>query len=131
GRGENVDAAMMRRWECLDQRLEELRAFTQLVAGAQGNLVDSGDKAVFALEPIATCANVVALRAPGQPPEDKRTQIDALNKQLADAKAQLIAGRFLAALVATSKVVDAANAIGWQPIVAAALFTRGSALLAT
>src|SRR5262249_60210825 len=99
--------------------------------GQRGTRGETGHRGGCGLEPIATCANVVALRAPGQPPEDKRTQIDALTKQLADAKAQLIAGRFLAALVATSKVVDAANAIGWQPIVAAALFTRGSALLAT
>jgi tetratricopeptide (TPR) repeat protein len=130
-RGEQSEEVMTLRGECLDQRLEELRAFTQLVATAQGTLVDQGDKAVFALEPVAKCANVAALREPGAPPADKRAEVLAVQKQLADAKAQLIASRYLVALDSAAKTLAGAKAIGWQPLAAEALFVRGGTLLAT
>ena len=119
------EAVMTLRSECLDQRREELRTFTQLVVGAQGNLVEKGDKAVFELEPIAKCANVTALREPGAPPPEKRAQIEQLQTQVATAKAELIAGRYPAALAAASTAVERATSLGWQPLIADALIARG------
>jgi eukaryotic-like serine/threonine-protein kinase len=129
--GEQTEDVMTLREECLGQRLEEMRAFTHLVAGAEGNLVDLGDKAVFGLDPIASCANVAALRAPGLPPPERHAAIAEVEKEVAAAKAELIAGRFLPALTASAKAQRDAEAVGWAPLAAEAQMARGGALLAT
>jgi tetratricopeptide (TPR) repeat protein len=129
-RGEQTEEVLSLREACLDQRLEELRAFTALVAQGDGGLVDKGDKAVFALEPLAGCANIAALRAPGLPPPEIRAKALEQQKKLADAKAQMIAGNYLAALTAAKRATDGALALHWEPIAAEALQVRGASLLA-
>ena len=129
-RGEQTEEVLSLREACLDQRLEELHSFTRLIAAGDPGLVDKGDKAVFALEPLAPCSNVAALRAPGLPPVELRAKALEQEKKLADAKAQMIAGNYLAALTAAKIASDGALALHWDPIAAEALQVRGASLLA-
>ncbi len=130
-RGEQSEDVMSLRDECLSLRLDELRAMVPLLETAEGSVVDKGDKVVQELEPVAKCNNVIALREPNRPPPELRPQILALEQKLAAAKAQVIAGRYLPALVATKTTGDEAAKLGFEPIVADALLARGAALTAT
>ena len=127
-RGEQTEEVLSLRQACLDQRLAELRALAQLLASADADLVQKGDKVVAGLEPINRCANVAALRAPGRPPTEPHDKVQALLEQLAQAKATLLAGHFLPSLVAAKKAADLADEIHYSPYKAEALVVRGASL---
>jgi len=130
-RGEQTEDVMTLRQDCLDQRLAELYAVTQLLASAEGIVVDKGDKVVWELEPVTRCSNVAALREPRRPPPELRDKIVALETKLADAKAQLIAGRYLPAMVATQAAAAESEKLGYDTIAAEAYMARAGALIAT
>ncbi|MDB4957631.1 MAG: hypothetical protein JWO36_5200 [Myxococcales bacterium] len=127
-RRDQTEEVMSLRQECLDQRLEELHALTNLLATAEGALVDKGDRVVAELEPINRCSNVAALRLPGRPPPGSLPKLEQVRKTLADAKAQLIAGRYFPALTAAKTSVDAAKQLGYDPVAAEAMLIEGVAL---
>jgi tetratricopeptide (TPR) repeat protein len=129
-RGEQTEEVLLLRGDCLDERLEEVRALGGILAEADAGLVEKGDKIVEGLEAIADCANVAMLRSPGVPPADIRDRIIELDKKFAIAKAQLIAGNYLPALTLAQQTADGALAIHWEPIAAEAYGLRGAALLA-
>jgi tetratricopeptide (TPR) repeat protein len=128
-RGEQTEEVLTLREQCYDERLGEVRGLVTLFADADASMVEKGDKIVFGLEPIARCANIALLRAPGLPPPEHRAQVAELSLQLVQAKAEMIAGRHLKAAVLAQKIIEAANKIGWEPIVAEALSLRGTTLL--
>src|SRR5205823_6619986 len=76
---DQTEADMTLRTDCLDARLAELHALTELFAHADAALVNAADKAAHGLDAIAVCSNLATLRAPNALPADKRGQIDALN----------------------------------------------------
>ncbi len=130
-RGEQTEDVLSLRETCLDQRLDEVQFLTKLLANADAGLVEKGDKVVFELEPIAGCSNVNALRAPGAIPPAIRPQVDVLLRKLAEAKADVIAGRYLPSLVAVQQILDGAKQLNWDPLVADALSLRAATLLTT
>jgi tetratricopeptide (TPR) repeat protein len=129
-RGEQTEEVMSLREACLDQRLLDLRALTKLLATADAGLVEKGDKAVFALESLAGCANVAALRSPGLPPFELRPQILAIEVKLSEARAHLIAGHVLPALTLSQEAATSASELHWEPLAAEATFLHGAGLLA-
>jgi tetratricopeptide (TPR) repeat protein len=129
-RGEQTEEVLSLRGACLDQRLEEVRALGKLLADADAGMVEKGDKLAYALDPLESCANVALLRAPGLPPPELKDKINEIEKRVAEAKAELIAGNYLPALTKVKQVVDDAAALHWEPVVADALAIRGAALLA-
>jgi serine/threonine protein kinase/Tfp pilus assembly protein PilF len=130
-RGEQTEEVLSLRETCLDQRIDEVHFLAKLLANADGPLVEKGDKVVFELEPIASCSNVNALRAPGAIPPSIRPQVDVLLSKLAEAKAELIAGHYLPSLVAVQQILDGAKRLNWDPLVADALSLRAATLLTT
>jgi tetratricopeptide (TPR) repeat protein len=128
-RGEQSEAALTVRQACYDQELEELRALTALMSSGATGVVEKGDKIVGELQPIAVCSRVEALLAPGEPKPEQREQAKVLLAQLAEAKADLIAGQYLPSLVTSQKLVDIAKKLDYQPLLAEALMVRGAALL--
>src|SRR5439155_10710121 len=100
-----------------------------LLKEADGGMVEKGDKVVFGLAPLAECANVAVLRAPGMPPPELRAEIADNAKQVAAARAQLLAGRYLPGAIAAQKCVDRARKIGYEPQLAEALIVHGSTML--
>lgn len=65
------------------------------------------------------------------PPVEVRPRLAALDKQIAEARAQVIAGKYLPALVAAQKAVDGAKQLGWEPAMSEALLGQAAALVAT
>ena len=128
--GEQTEDVMSLRTACFDQRLEEVRALSKLLVDADAGIVQKGDAVVFGLDALADCANVAVLRAPGMPPPEIKDKVASLAKRTAEARAQLVAGNYLPALVATKTVTDEAVALHWDPIAADALQIRAAALLA-
>ena len=127
--GEQSEQVMSVREVCFEQRLDELRALTSLLASADARIVEKGDQIAFGLEPIRRCANIEVLLEPGEPPPELREQARALSKKIAEAKANMLAGQYLPAMVSAQSVVDQATKLGYQPLIAQALVIRGSALL--
>jgi tetratricopeptide (TPR) repeat protein len=128
-RGEQTEEVLTLRQACLDQQLEEVRVLVGLLAQADASMVEKGDKIVFGLEPLAQCANVTALRAPGLPAPEIRDAVSALSKKVAEAKANLVAGKVMAGLVAAQACIDGAKKIGYEPLIAEARIVHGAGLL--
>ena len=128
-RGEQTEEVLTLREACLDHHLDEVRALTGLLVQADAAMVEKGDKLVLDLEPLSECANVTALRAPGLPPPELRAKIAELEKQLAAAKADSLAGHYLASLTKAQGVIESVKALNYPPTLAEALVVHGAALL--
>ena len=128
-RGEQTEEVLTLREACLDHHLDEVRALTALLVQADAAMVEKGDKLVLDLDPLSECANVTALRAPGLPPPELRVQIATLEKQLAAAKADSLAGHYLASLTKAQGVIDRVKPLNYPPTLAEALVVHGAALL--
>ena len=126
-RGVQSEASLDRRMQCLDRRLAEVRALTDVFVGDDGgDALERSVSAVERLSPIAPCADVRALEAAVPPPEDARTRerVEGLRVRLAEARAARDAG------VATGgpgagEVVRAAREIGYPPLLGEALRELG------
>jgi eukaryotic-like serine/threonine-protein kinase len=130
-RRDQTEEVLSLRQGCLDQRLLELRALTGVLAESDPRIVDSAEKIGGQLEPLAQCSNVAMLRAPGLPSPEQRVKLPTIVKHLADARANLITGRYLPTLVSAQKALDAAREINYESAAAEALILRGAALITT
>jgi tetratricopeptide (TPR) repeat protein len=132
-RHEQSEQVQMLRQSCLDQQLEEVRVLTDQLKTPSDALVERADKVVLdtsggGLPPISQCANVIALALPDRPSEADRAKYDELQKQIAFARGQAIAGMVLPALTSASKVEAGAKLIHSEGLEADALLVRGGAL---
>ena len=126
--GEQTEEVLSLRQACLDQRLAELGALTDLLRKADADLVARGDKVVFGLEPVSRCADVAALRAPGRPPTEPRATLEELSRQLAASKAALLAGRPTPSIEAARRAAALADEVKYPPLRAEARLVEGAAL---
>ena len=129
-RRDQTEEVLSLRQACLDQRLDELRALTRLLGESAANVVDKAEKIASELQPLAACSNVAVLRGPGTPAPELKPKLVPINKQLAEATANMIAGRYLPGLVAAQKAADQAGEVGYDPLLAEALVLRATALIA-
>ncbi|MFT3764448.1 MAG: tetratricopeptide repeat-containing protein kinase family protein [Minicystis sp.] len=128
-RGEQSDALLDLRMSCLERRRVELRALVD-VLGEPGRpaVVDRSIQAVHGLEPLDGCADAGRLRAPIEPPRDAAAaaKVAALRDRLAAGKADYLAGLYDRGLATAGVIAAEAHASGYGPIIAEALFRRGS-----
>ncbi len=115
------------RMSCLNERLNGMRALTQVFATANDGTVENAASAVDALGTLDRCSNVALLRAVIQPPEDRKTRalVDDLRVQLADLKAQFDAGQWKQALRIAPPLIAAVRSSGYKPLEAEALALLG------
>jgi len=125
-RGDQTEEMMSLRQECLDRRLEGVRALVHLLGEPDEHLVEKGDKVVWELEPLAACSNTVALRSPERPPVEQRDKVREVNGLMLDARVRVIAGHTVQALVSSQKAIDMAKQIGHAPTLAEAMLVRGT-----
>ena len=106
------------RMACLDRRLSAASAMTQLFARADGDVVLRAAPAVLALEPVAGCADVDALRAAQPPPRDpaRRAWVAGIDRRLDEATALFAAGKPKAAHAVASQLAIEARAAGHLPV---------------
>jgi tetratricopeptide (TPR) repeat protein len=115
------------RMQCLSDRRQELRAVAGLFTRADGQVVERAAQVMSGLGRIEDCANTVALKTPVRPPADPatRARLDAVRRQLADARALEGAGKYSAGLPLAQAAAAEAHAIEYRPLEAEALFRRG------
>jgi serine/threonine protein kinase/Tfp pilus assembly protein PilF len=107
---------------CLERRRSETAALAELLARADGEIVDKGVSAALSLPPIAACADRSALLARVKPPEDPAVASEVLRLRglLDQAKAAQDAGKFKDGLAIVGPVVEAADMTGHRPVIAEA-----------
>ncbi|HVV15651.1 MAG TPA: protein kinase [Polyangia bacterium] len=130
-RGEQSAEVLDLRMTCLQERLDGLRALTDVFSDANGAVVENAVKAANNLGGLTRCENVPLLRSEVPPPEDPAilSRVAELNGHLAQLEALLETGRWQDGLARAPALVTAAKAVGYQPLVAETLAVMGTLYL--
>ncbi|MDC0669264.1 serine/threonine-protein kinase [Nannocystis radixulma] len=116
------------RW-CLDERRTELATLVAELSRASATSAQNAVQAVASLSRIEQCRDVHRLeRLPPLPPD--RQGVRRILEELLRADALQAAGDYAQGLEAARAGVDAAEAFGWPPLVAAARLRHGRLLAA-
>ncbi len=132
-RGEQSEAMLDLRMECLGRRLDEFGALSELLADADAELTRTGVAATAKLVPVSVCADTDLLKAPVPVPDDPdvRERIRDLRASLARVKVHEDAGRYARGLALAKVAVQRARVVGHAPVLAEALLREGRLALAT
>ncbi len=136
--GEQSDSMLDRRMRCLDRRLDELRATTELLSSADRKLVPGAIKMVRSLPSLDRCSDTVALLDAIPMPQDPalRQKLFDLEGKLVEASALQRAGRpndakpLVDAYLAEARELDFKPALG-RALLLAADVTRDAGDAAT
>ncbi|HEX4959697.1 MAG TPA: serine/threonine-protein kinase [Thermoanaerobaculia bacterium] len=114
------------RMQCLDRRLRDVRALTDLFAAGGAGLVEKAVQASHGLPGLDECADATALTAPLRPPTAPaaRRALDAVETQVAKARTLWTTGRYGEGLPVAAAAVEAASKLGYPPAEAEALRVR-------
>jgi tetratricopeptide (TPR) repeat protein len=126
-RGEQSEEVLDLRMACLQERLTNVRALSDVLLSADGSVVENAATAAGALPAVDRCADVPLLRAVVKPPEDpaRRARVEALREELARMDALANAGQCRAAEPKATQLIDAARATGYKPLLADTLLAAG------
>jgi eukaryotic-like serine/threonine-protein kinase len=126
-RGEQSEALLDRRMECLNRRLGDVTAVTALFIAADAQVVEKSRSLVDGLAPVAGCGDAASLEAAVDPPHPGQlASVTTIRTALANAKALAAAGKLKEAMEAARPTADAARAVGYRPVEAEALFRIGT-----
>ncbi|HEX9100936.1 MAG TPA: serine/threonine-protein kinase [Polyangia bacterium] len=106
------------RMECLQRRLDDVRAQVELFSAADDEVVTRAPEMARSLPALSACADAETLRAPVRPPADAamRKRVDGARKSLATIHALWQGGRYAAADRQLAPVVAEAHAVGYRPL---------------
>jgi hypothetical protein len=126
-RGEQSEEVMELRIECLDRRLEEVRALVDVLAHPDEQVAQRAPQAVASLPGLDECKNADALRQVVPPPATPQAhqRVVALRSRLAEADALRNAGRYAPALKLAESVAGDARQLGYAPVLTEALILGG------
>ncbi|MDB4969239.1 MAG: serine/threonine kinase family protein, partial [Myxococcales bacterium] len=126
-RGTQSADLMDLRMECLQQRLDDVRAQVDLFAAADDEVISRAAEMTRKLPPLTGCADAEALRAPVRPPANAgaRKRVDALRKELATVRALWDGGRYAEAEKRVQPALAGARDLGYRPLEAEALLMHG------
>jgi eukaryotic-like serine/threonine-protein kinase len=122
-RGVQSSAVLDLRVECLDRKLEEMKAIVDVFAGKLDKpTMDRALGAAERLSPVSACADVANLRAVVPLPEDRatRSKLRDLHRRLDRARALYGAGKFEQGRELAASLKRDADALGYDPIAAEA-----------
>ncbi|HLK93169.1 MAG TPA: serine/threonine-protein kinase [Polyangia bacterium] len=127
-RGEQSAEVLDLRMACLRGRLDGVKALTQILAHADGPVVDHAVEAAGALRPLEPCADARLLRAVLPPPEDPaaREAVARIRAGIAGARALHDAGDEAGARAALETLVADAQRVGYAPALAEAQLLLGN-----
>jgi tetratricopeptide (TPR) repeat protein len=122
-RGEQSAEILDLRMGCLDERLGGARALVDVLAHADGTVVDNAVSATGALPALDRCADVGLLRAVVRAPDDEasRRRIGEVRAELARLVAVLDAGRCREAETLADGLIPRAREAGYAPLLAQTL----------
>jgi serine/threonine protein kinase/tetratricopeptide (TPR) repeat protein len=131
-RGHQSGETLDRRMLCLQDRKAHL-AEAVAVLGETAQSPASGVTVARGLPPIAHCADIEALTAQVPPPDDPRVarRVDALRERMRRSEALEHAGRYAEGRTIIEEVLDEAEPLGYQPLLAEALLAYGRLILNT
>ncbi len=114
--------------DCLNERLTDLRALTDVFAVADGKVVENAVASAGSLGGVERCRDVSLLRAVIKPPADEstRARVEALRSQLAHVKAIWQAGRCAQAQPVAKDLLGQVRALDYRPLLAETLLALGS-----
>ncbi len=126
--GKHSDRIFDLRTTCLDQRYTEFGALIEILATADGNVVDNTVDAVHGLSRISTCRDLDSLTQAIPPPEDPDTAkaVNEARRGLARAQVMENAGRFGEGLELLDTIAASADSLGYEPLLAELAVRRGS-----
>jgi tRNA A-37 threonylcarbamoyl transferase component Bud32/tetratricopeptide (TPR) repeat protein len=127
-RGEQSAEVLDLRMACLNERLENLRALTDVFANADDGVVQNAVSGAGALPRLDACADVAALRTVVKPPRDSATarRVDAERAELARVIALRDSGQCGAAEKRVAPLIENVRAVGYQPLLAEVLQGAGA-----
>jgi tetratricopeptide (TPR) repeat protein len=127
-RGEQSEEVLDLRMGCLNERLSNLRALTDVFATATDEVVEHGVEAAHALTSLDGCSDIKQLKSLIQPPDPgAKARVEALRRELGQIKAVHDAGRYVNALNRLTPIVDEARSLKYRPLEAEALARMGTA----
>jgi tetratricopeptide (TPR) repeat protein/tRNA A-37 threonylcarbamoyl transferase component Bud32 len=127
-RGEQSAEVLDLRMSCLNDHLSGMRALTNVLSFATGEVVEHSIEAAHALSPLDGCSDIRQLRSLIPPPDASvKVRVEALRGELGQIKAIHDAGRFVTALQRLRPIVDDARRLGYRPLEAEALARMGVA----
>ncbi len=120
------EVALDLRMTCLERRREELRALVDVLASADGDVVDRAFGSALRLSPISRCADVDATAGEVAPPDPSiAAEVERLRAASADAKALADAGRYERAHAIVAEIEPVARTLGYAPVHAEVLHRLG------
>jgi tetratricopeptide (TPR) repeat protein len=115
---------------CLDRHREGLAALVNVLAEADGAVVDRGVQAVAGLADPELCRDVRRVQDEVLPDDgERRAAIGRLEPRLAALVALETTGRYAEAREQAPAIVEEARRIGWAPLVARALSAHAAILV--
>jgi hypothetical protein len=117
-RNEASESAFGLRSACLDERLDHLQGLSEILASADAKTVDDAVKAAYELPPVAQCWDLdrlgSAVRLPPGPAA--RSEVRALQREIAAAKALLDTGKAPRALDRLRNIRDRVESAGFGQV---------------
>jgi serine/threonine protein kinase/tetratricopeptide (TPR) repeat protein len=122
-RGEQSAEVLDLRMSCLNERLGNLRALSDVFAAADGKVVENAVSAASTLPSLDRCADVALLRAADPPPDDPvvRQRVPALRDELARLVALKNSGQCQAASKNAEGLLAAVRPLGYPALLAETL----------
>jgi eukaryotic-like serine/threonine-protein kinase len=126
-RGEQSAEVLDLRMRCLANNLDEVRALTDVLIGANAATVGQAVSAAGRLMPVAVCADVAALRATVPFPKDEQSRrtVEILQQRLNDVRALREVGYTHAALDKARALRAPIEQAGYAPLTASLLLITG------
>jgi tetratricopeptide (TPR) repeat protein/tRNA A-37 threonylcarbamoyl transferase component Bud32 len=111
---------------CLDTRLWQLAATTEVLEKADALTVQNAPQLTASLEGLAGCRDAPGLSSRPQPTDDLRPRVDAARHKLAQARAHIVARRYPDALAVTSGLLQEIQGLDYKPLAAEVLLVHGT-----
>ncbi len=121
-RGEQSDAVLTLRMQCLNERLDELRSLTELLTHADVDTVKAATRSTGALTDLSRCTDVEALerRMPLPKNAEEQARIERAQHALNEATSLFTLGKYQQALPRMEAVEAEAQRLGYTPLQAQA-----------
>ncbi|MEM9452551.1 MAG: serine/threonine-protein kinase [Myxococcota bacterium] len=129
--GRQSDRFFDLRTACLDERRAGLDELLTAFEAAHRSTVENATWAAASLPSLSVCADLQALTAAVPPPEDRltSTEVRAQREVLASVASQSLMGAYDDAADQARRVLDDANLLGYEPLMAEAQLRLGAVLL--
>jgi serine/threonine protein kinase/tetratricopeptide (TPR) repeat protein len=123
--GEDTSGLASQTATCLDTRLWQLAAVTDVLEKADVQTVQRAQHLAASLEELTGCRDAPALSTRPQPPDALRPRVDAARRTLAEARARMDANKYAEGVALTSALLQEIRDLGYRPLEAEVFALHG------